>query len=87
MSVCSWLPMLAVSAAGLWRGRALPHLLVGGVLTMLVVESVGIAVDQWFGATADPGTEWASTSMVAPMLILAAVGVGAAVLLLSAPRP
>jgi hypothetical protein len=69
-----WLPLMAVSAAALWRRQAWGVLLVGAGLLMWVVESVSIAVDQSVGAAADPGSSVASSAMTPPFLVLAAVG-------------
>ncbi len=60
------LPLMAVAAWWLWRRRPWGLLLVGGLLTMWVVESLGVAADQLLGAAADP-----SSSVVS-----AAAGVG-----------
>jgi hypothetical protein len=39
-----------------------------------VLEGVGVASDQWFGAAADPGTPFASTAAVPLFLGVAAIG-------------
>lgn len=68
-----WIPLLLCGAWSLWHRRPLGELIVGSMLVLLVLESVGVATDQWFGATADPGTPFASMAAVPIFLILAAV--------------
>ena len=41
---------------------------------MLVYEGIGVACDQWFGATAESGTPFASMALVPVFLALAAIG-------------
>jgi hypothetical protein len=69
-----WLPLAAVAA--LWLARREPRggVVVGALLGTWVIESVGIAVDQWFGAKADPTSAVVSSDVVAPFLVLALVG-------------
>lgn len=69
-----WLPMMAVAAAWLWRRRPWGELIVGTVLVMWVIEGLSIACDQWFGANADPNTNFASAAMTPAFLVLAAIG-------------
>jgi hypothetical protein len=69
-----WLPLAAVAAAWLWRRQARGAVVVAALLGMWVIESVSIAVDQWFGAHADPSSPVVSLSLVAPFLALAVVG-------------
>jgi hypothetical protein len=69
-----WLPLAAVAAAWLWRRRPWGVLVVGGMLAFWVVESVGIAVDQWLGSIADPASPVVSMSLVPAFLVLAVVG-------------
>ncbi len=59
-----WLPLAAAAATWLWRRRPWGYLVVGGLLTMWVIESVGVAVDQWFGHAADPASTVASAAVV-----------------------
>jgi hypothetical protein len=70
-----WLPLAAVAAGWLWRREARGAVVVSAVLGMWVIESVSIAVDQWFGARADPASPVVSMAMVAPFLALAVIGV------------
>ena len=69
-----WLPLAAVAALWLWRREARGGVVVTALLGMWVIESVSIAVDQWFGAAADPASVVVSTSLVVPFLVLAVVG-------------
>jgi hypothetical protein len=70
-----WLPLAAVSAHWLRRRQARGAVVVGAVLAFWVLESVSIAVDQWFGAQADPSSTVVSSALVAPFLIVAVVGI------------
>ena len=69
-----WLPLLVMAAWWLWKGRPLGQLVVGAMLVMLLLESIGVATDQWFGAMADPTTPFASMAAVPLFLGLAIVG-------------
>ena len=80
-----WLPLAVLAAVGLWRGRPWGALVAGGILVMWVLEGISIAVDQWAAARADPGSPVASTSMVVPFLVLAAISAGVLILLRRGP--
>lgn len=67
-----WLPLMAAAAFWLWRGLAWGYLVVAAMLSMWVVECITIAVDQYLGATADPGATVVSSTMT-PIFGLAAV--------------
>lgn len=69
-----WLPMLAVAAAWLWRRQPWGIALVGLGLVYWVIESISIAVDQWYGATADPSSSVVATSLVPVFAGLALIG-------------
>ncbi len=69
-----WLPLYAVVAWLLWRGRDWGYLLGGAVLVMWPIESVGVAVDQWWGHRADPSSPVASAAVVPMFLALAVIG-------------
>lgn len=69
-----WLPLLVAGAWWLWRRRPFGELVVGAMLVLLVLEAIGVATDQWFGATADPGTPFASMGAVPVFGLLAVVG-------------
>ncbi len=69
-----WLPLMAAAAWWLWQRRPWGHLVVPSVLVMWVVESVGIATDQWFGHRADPSSTVVSAALVPAFAVLAVVG-------------
>lgn len=69
-----WLPLAAVGALWLARRRPAGAVVVGALLTLWVVESVSIGVDQWWGASADPTSPVVSKALVPPFLVLALVG-------------
>jgi len=69
-----WLPLLVGGAWSLWNRRPLGELIVGAMLVLLVLEAIGVATDQWFGASADPGTPFASMAAIPVFLLLAVVG-------------
>ncbi|HYJ50812.1 MAG TPA: hypothetical protein VEX12_12940 [Microbacterium sp.] len=69
-----WLPLIVMGSWWLWKGRALGQLVVGAMLVLLLLESVGVATDQWFGVLADPDTPFASLAAVPLFLALAFVG-------------
>jgi hypothetical protein len=68
-----WLPLMTVAAWWMWRRRPLGILLTGSWLVFGAMESVGIAVDQWFGHRADPLSPHASNSVIPMMVALAIV--------------
>lgn len=69
-----WPPLMAFAAIWLWRRRAWGYLLVGSILTMWVIESLSIAVDQWMGSAADSTSTVASAAMTPIFGALALVG-------------
>lgn len=69
-----WLPLMAVVGVWLWQRRPWGFLIAGSVLTMWVLESAGVAVDQWFGHSADPASPVASATMVWVFAALAVIG-------------
>jgi hypothetical protein len=69
-----WLPLLAVAAGWLWRRAAWGYLAVTALLGMLVLEAVGVAVDQWMGHAADPTSPVVSVAVVPGFVALAVVG-------------
>ncbi len=73
-----WLPLLAVAALWLWQRRPEGYLLVGGGLTMWVLEGLTVATDQWFGHQSDPTST--VVSLAAVPAFAAVTVVGAAVL-------
>ncbi len=56
-----------------WNRRPWGLLVVGSMLTMFVLESIGIATDQWFGARAAPLSESASLTAVPAFAALALI--------------
>jgi hypothetical protein len=74
LDLAFWLPLMAVAAVWLWRRRPWGYLIVGSILTMWVIESVGVAVDQWMGSAADPASTVASAVMTPVFGVLALVG-------------
>jgi hypothetical protein len=69
-----WIPLMVVAAAWLVRGRPWGYLLTASLLTVWVLEALGIAVDQWFGSQADPSTDFASATMSPAFLAWAVLG-------------
>jgi hypothetical protein len=69
-----WLPLMAAAAVWMWRREAWGYLVVGSVLVMWVIESLGIATDQWFGHRADPASTVASGAAVPIFAAVAVVG-------------
>ena len=69
-----WLPLIAVATAWLWRRRAWGYVLIGATLVMLILESAGIAVDQWYGHAADPASQVASAALTPAFALLALIG-------------
>ena len=79
-----WLPGMALVGFWLWRQRPGGALLAGAGLVFWVIEALGVAVDQWFGAKADPSSGIASASAVPVFAALALVGLVPAWLVLRA---
>jgi MYXO-CTERM domain-containing protein len=77
-----WLPLFAVAAAWLWRRRPWGYLLTGTGLVMWVLESISVAVDQWYGHAAAPASTVASGALVPVSAVLAVAAVLPAALLL-----
>jgi hypothetical protein len=74
-----WLPVFAVAAVAGWQRRTWGLLVIGGMLVMTFLESIGIAVDQWFGSMADPYSPISSLTMT-PVFAALAVAVAAPLL-------
>ncbi|HKY48039.1 MAG TPA: hypothetical protein VJQ79_08690 [Acidimicrobiia bacterium] len=68
-----WLPVMAVAAWWMWNRRPRGVLLTGSWLAFGILEGIGIAVDQWFGHEADPGSPHASLEVIPMMVGLAIV--------------
>jgi hypothetical protein len=69
-----WLPFIAVAAVWLWQRRPWGYVVIGGALVMWVLESAGIAVDQWYGHAADPASPVASAALTPAFGVLALIG-------------
>ena len=60
LDMALFLPFAIAVAVAMWRRTPWGLVVGGGMLLMLTLESVAIAVDQWLGAAADPGSPVAS---------------------------
>jgi hypothetical protein len=69
-----WIPLMAVSAALLWRRQAWGVLLAGGLFVYFFTESISVAVDQWMGGMADPTSTVASVAFAPVFGAIAVVG-------------
>ena len=79
------LPLMFAGAFQLWRRRPWGYLVSGAMLVMLVIETVSIATDQWFGHAAEPASPAASADLVPVFAVLTVVGLGALVAFLARP--
>ena len=82
-----WLPLMATAAWWMWRHRPAGVLLTGSWLLFGVIESIGIAVDQWFGHRADPSSPHASETVIPFMILLAVINAIGAYFYLRARQP
>ncbi len=80
-----WLPLMATAAWWMWHRRPLGIFLTGSWLAFGFMESISIAVDQWFGHQADPLSPHASTEVVPLMIALAVINVVGLYFYLRAP--
>jgi hypothetical protein len=69
-----WLPLMALAAAWPWRRQPRGYLIVSAGLVMWVIESISIAVDQWYGHAADPASAVASAALVPAFAGIALIG-------------
>ena len=69
-----WLPLMAVAGGWLWRRRPWGYLVAGSGLVLWVLESISVAVDQAFGAAADPTSPVASAAMTPAFAALTVIG-------------
>lgn len=69
-----WLPLMGLAAWWLWRRAAWGYVLISAGLVMWVLESVGVAVDQYWGHLADPSSPVIAPAMVPVFAVLAVVG-------------
>ena len=72
-----FLPFAIAVAAALWRRTPWGLVVGGAMLLMLTLEAIAIAVDQWFGAAADPGSPVASAAITPLFLVVAAISAAA----------
>lgn len=70
-----WLPLMAVAAWWLWRGRDWGFVIIGAMLTMWLLESVTVATDQWIGHHADPTSNVATLAGTYLFVALGLIGV------------
>jgi hypothetical protein len=68
-----WLPALTIVAVLLLRHHRRGVLLAGAGLVFWQIEAVGVAVDQWFGHRAAPGSEVATAGGALLFVVVAAV--------------
>jgi len=73
LDMALFLPFAIAVAVGLWRRTPWGLVVGGAMLLMLTLESVAIAVDQWFGAAADPASPVASAAITPLFLLVAAI--------------
>jgi hypothetical protein len=67
-----WLPGAAIAAGLLWQRRPAGIVLIGAWLVYGLIESIGVATDQWFGMQADPTVD--ATAAIALFVVLGVVG-------------
>ena len=77
LDMALFLPFTIIVAAALWRRTPWGLVVGGAMLLMLTLESVAIAVDQWFGAAADPASPVASAAITPVFLVVAAISAAA----------
>lgn len=68
-----WLPLMGLAAWWLWRREAWGYLVTSAGLAMWVMESIGIAVDQYWGHQADPSSAVVAPAMIPVFAVLAVV--------------
>jgi hypothetical protein len=69
-----WLPAAGIIGWLVWTRRPYGALLAGSYLVYGLVESIGVATDQWFGSIADPSSNVASMGGVVIFGVLAVIG-------------
>ncbi len=77
LDMALFLPFTIVVAAALWRRTPWGLITGGALLLMLTLESIAIAVDQWFGSAADPASPVASTAITPVFLMVATISAAA----------
>ncbi len=73
LDMALFLPFTIVVAVGLWRRTPRGLVTGGAMLLVLTLESIAIAVDQWFGSAADPASSVASTAITPLFLVVALI--------------
>ncbi len=73
LDMALFLPFTVIVAVGLWRRTPWGLVNGGAMLLVLTLESIAIAVDQWFGAAADPASPVASAAITPVFLAVAAI--------------
>jgi hypothetical protein len=81
-----WLPLMALAGWWMWQRRPLGIFLTGSWLAFGFGESIGIAVDQWFGHQADALSPHASTEVIPLMIGLAVVNLAGLYFHMRRPR-
>jgi hypothetical protein len=69
-----WLPSATLIGWLVWTRRPWGALLAGSYLVYGLLESIGVATDQWFGSSADPTSEVATMGAVVIFAVLAVFG-------------
>jgi hypothetical protein len=82
-----WLPALAIVAVLLWQRRPSGVFLAGAGLVFWEIEAIGVAVDQWFGHRADPGSDVATLAGALLFVVLATATLVPLILWLRAVPP
>ena len=82
-----WLPGAAIIGWLTWTRRPYGALLAGSYLVFGLLESIGVAVDQWMGYSADPTTPHATVGAVYLFAAMAVIGVGALAYYARSSRP
>jgi hypothetical protein len=82
-----WLPALAIVAVLLWQRRPSGVFLAGAGLVFWEIESIGVAVDQWFGHRAAPTSDVATLGGVVLFVVLAGATLVPLILWLRAVQP
>lgn len=67
------LPISALGAVWLWQRKGWGFLLTGLMLSMLVIETASIALDQWFGHLHDPAVSPAAVPLFAALTVIGLV--------------
>ncbi len=73
LDMALFLPFTIAVAVALWRRTSWGLVVGGAMLLMLTLESIAIAVDQWFGSAADPVSPVASAALTPMFLVVAAI--------------